>query len=304
MFSALATLLGVTLIVLALRDVFHQLFHPSGAGSVSGMLMKAVWRAFRLVAWRYPSLLALAGPSALVAVIANWVVLLAVGFALVYWPRLPGGFAFATALDPSQEGGFVDALYLSLVTLATLGFGDITPTTGWLRVLTPLEALLGFGLLTAALSWVISVYPVLRRRRSLAREVTLLRDSEPEAGGALGGMGAEAAERLLKDLTAQLVSVQSDVVQFPITYYFHNTEEKFSLPLAMPYLVRLAEQGNGADYAPQVRRRAAMLGEAVEDFSTTIASGFLGMPPASAEEVLHAYARDHLHDPPKGKDSG
>jgi hypothetical protein len=234
-------------------------------------------------------------------VIANWVVLLAVGFALVYWPRLPGGFAFAAALDPSQEGGFVDALYLSLVTLETLGFGDITPTTGWLRVLTPLEALLGFGLLTAALSWVISVYPVLRRRRSLAREVTLLRDSEPEAGDTLGEMGAEAAERLLKDLTAQLVSVQSDVVQFPITYYFHNTEEKFFLPLAMPYLVRLAEQGNAADHAPQVLRRAAMLGEAVEDFSTTIASGFLGMPPAPAEEILHAYARDHLHDPPRGK---
>ncbi len=76
MFSALATLLSVSLIVLALRDVFH----PSGAGSVSGgMLMRAVWRAFRLVARRYPSLLALAGPSALVCVIANWVVLLAVG---------------------------------------------------------------------------------------------------------------------------------------------------------------------------------------------------------------------------------
>ena len=121
MFSTFATLLGVILIILGLRDVFHQLFHPSGAGSVSGILMKAVWRVFRrLVARRYRSLLALAGPSALVAVIASWVVLLAVGFALLYWPRLPGGFAFATALDPWKEGGFIDALYLSLVTLATL----------------------------------------------------------------------------------------------------------------------------------------------------------------------------------------
>ena len=303
MFSALATLLGVTLIVLALRDVFHQLFHPSGAGSISGALMKAVWRTFCLLARRYPSLLALAGPGALVAIIANWVVLLALGFALVYWPRLPGGFAFATALDPSKEGGFVDALYLSLVTLATLGFGDITPTTGWLRVLTPLEAFLGFGLLTASLTWVISIYPVLRRRRVLAREVTLLRDSEPEDGGdALKGMSADAAARLLKDLTSQLVSVQGDIVQFPITYYFHNTQEKVSLPLAMPYLIRLAEQAGGVDHAPQVRRRAAMLGEAVEDFSETLGAGFLGMP--SPEDVLRAYTRDQLHDSPKGKDSG
>ncbi len=304
MFSIAATLVGITLIAIALRDVFHQLFHPSGAGSVSGMLMKALWRVFRRVARRYPSLLALAGPSALVAVIANWAVLLAVGFALVYWPRLPGGFAFATALDPSKEGGFVEALYLSLVTLATLGFGDITPTSGWLRVLTPLEALLGFGLLTAALSWVLSIYPVLRRRRSLAREVTLLRNSEPRLGDALGGMDAEAAEHLLKDLTSQLVSIQSDIVQFPITYYFHNTDKEFSLPLAMPYLVRLAEHGNGVGHAPQVRRRAVMLGGALEDFSETLGVGFLGMPSASPEEVLRAYARDHFHDSPKDKDGG
>ena len=47
-----------------------------------------------------------------------------------------------------------------------------------------------------------------------------------------------------------------------------------------------------------------MLGEAVEDFSTTIASGFLGMLLAPGERVLHAYTRDHLHDPPKDEDSG
>jgi hypothetical protein len=64
------------------------------------------------------------------------------------------------------------------VTLATLGYGDIVPTSDLLRVLVPLEALVGFALLTAALSWVISVYPALSRRRSLARGATLLKGSE------------------------------------------------------------------------------------------------------------------------------
>ena len=72
----------------------------------------------------------------------------------------------------------------------------------------------------------------------------------------------------------------------------------------MLYLVDLAEQGKGADHAPQVRRRAAMLGEAVGDFSETVAVGFLGMPQAPTEEVLRAYARDHLHDSSKDKDEG
>ena len=67
----------------------------------------------------------------------------------------------------------VDSLYASLVAVATLGFGDITPTTSWLRILVPLEALIGFAVLTAGLSWVLSVYPVLHRRSSFAQTVMI-----------------------------------------------------------------------------------------------------------------------------------
>ena len=57
-------------------------------------------------------LLSLAGSSTLLTVIVNWVVLLA----LVYWPRLSERFLLAPGLEPSEQGGFVDVLYLSVVT--------------------------------------------------------------------------------------------------------------------------------------------------------------------------------------------
>ncbi len=117
MFSAVATLLGITLIAVALRDVFHQLFRPSGAGDMSGLLMHSVWRALRPLARRYSSLLTLAGPAALIVIIVSWVTLVALGWALIYWPRLPEQFLLAPGLDPSEQAGFVDALYFSLVTL-------------------------------------------------------------------------------------------------------------------------------------------------------------------------------------------
>ncbi len=41
-----------------------------------------------------------------------------------------------------------------------------------------------------------------------------------------------------------------------------------------------------------------MLSGAIEEFSTTIASRFLGLPSASTDEVLEAYGRDHLHTLP------
>jgi Ion channel len=84
------------------------------------------------------------------------------------------------------EGGrLVDALNVSLVTLTTLGFGDVTPTDAWLRLLAPIEALLGFGLLTASISWLLLIYPALSRRRSLAYEVALLRQAAERAWGSI-----------------------------------------------------------------------------------------------------------------------
>jgi hypothetical protein len=65
----------------------------------------------------------------------------------------------------------------------------------------------------------------------------------------------------------------------------------------MPWLLRLAQEGNGADCAPGVRLRASMLRGAIEDFSATVGTHFLDLPSASIDKVLAAYARDNLHAP-------
>ncbi len=297
--TVVATLVGSAFILVALRDIFQQLFHPSGGGSLSRSLMRAIWRAFHRAAARKQGLLGFAGPSILLSIIFSWVLLLATGWALILWPHLPNDFLLATGLVPSNQGGFVSALYLSLVTLTTLGYGDITPTSGWLRVLLPLEGLVGFGLLTAAISWVLSIYPVLSRRRSLAREVHLTREAEQRTGSPIEQTSAEAAGRTLEDLASQLVAIRGDVVQFPVTYYFHD-ETRSSLPAAMPYLDRLATRASDPECPPEVRLRAAMLRATVDDFSSVVTSQYLrGSPTISTGEVLEVYARDHLHTPNK-----
>ena len=266
--------------------------------------MHGVWRAFRSGAGRYPSMLTFAGPAALIVIIASWVSLVAVGFAFLYWPRLPEQFLLAPGLKPSEQAGFVDALYFSLVTLTTLGLGNIAPTSDWLRVLSPLEGLLGFGLLTASLTWVVSIYPPLTRRRSLAQQVVLIRDAESESGVSVVRAGAQAAERRLESLACQLTIIRSDLSQFPITYYFHSGDKRESLPAHMQDLLRIAAECAGEDNPPPVRLGAAELRGAIEDFCSTIASQFLGLPSTPAERVLAAYARDHLRTPPKGGGRG
>lgn len=301
--SLLHSLLGVGLLLFALRDIFDTLFHPSGKGMLSRALPRLLWRGVRKIGVRYPLAQELCGPVTLLSVIASWATLLAAGWAFVFWPHLTEGFLLASGPNSSAHGSFVDALYLSLVTLTTLGYGDITPTVGWLKVLVPLEAMVGFGLLSASLSWVVSLYPVFSRHRSLAHEVSLVREAERDTGIGVEQMDAVAAEQMLGSITTQLIAVQTDLIHFPISYYFRSSNERFELSAAMPCLLHLAQEGDGADCAPGVRLRANMLRGAIEDFSATIGERFLDLPSASSEKVLAAYARDNLHAPTEPESS-
>jgi hypothetical protein len=283
------TVAGVLLIAAALRDVFDSLFHETGRAVMSEQVMRVVWQAFRRITGR--KRLSFAGPFSLVAVVTIWATLLVVGWALIVMPHLPDGYAFTTG---EHAGRLVDSLYVSLVTLTTVGFGDITPTEAWLRLITPLEALIGFGLLTASVSWLLSIYPLLSRRRALAYEIHLLTEAETRTGRPIVEMESAAAETVYSDLTSRLVAVERDLVTFPVAYYFAENDDRFSLPAAMPVLLRLARAGSSEGRSDPVRLRATMLLEAIDDFARTAADRFHGSSAESTDQLLVDYARDHL----------
>jgi hypothetical protein len=288
--TILVTAAGLGLIGLAVRDIFDALFHPEGRASLGRMVMRSVWSIFKRVA-PGPNVFSLAGPIGLVAVIGTWVIMLVVGWALVFWPHLPDDFRFAG--DSGGGSELIDALNISLVTLTTLGFGDVTPEAAWLRIVLPFEALLGFGLLSASISWLLLTYPVLSRRRSLAYEISLLQKAETQTGVALSGLESESAERIYSELTSRLVAVERDLVNFPITYYFAERDRRFSLPATAPYLLTLAERGCTEEMPERVRLRARLLLDALEDLAATTAQRFHGFRSGTTAERLAAYARDH-----------
>ena len=109
---------GILVVAFAVREMFQDLFHPSESGSLSGWIGKTVFRILR----RTPSRLTLAGPLALAFVILCWALLLAAGFALIYWGCLPGNFR-----SDDGRSDFWTALYFSLEAMTTLGLGDIKP---------------------------------------------------------------------------------------------------------------------------------------------------------------------------------
>lgn len=293
--TILLTILGVGLTALVIRDVFQTLFAPSGSGGVSHTAAWLVWRLVRSVSRRGPDRLSVAGPLALVSIIMLWTGGMLVGWACLLWPHLPEQFLLSPGMSPDQNDGFLDALYVSLVTLATLGYGEITPEATWIRLLAPLEALIGFALFTASISWIMSIYPALARRRHLAREVSVLHRSEQRSGVGVGDLDAGMYSAMLRDLASQVIAVRNDFIQFPITYYFRTSDRAASLEVALPPLAALARKAGQHD-SPAVRLNAALLLEALQDLSSHLAETWVDCDDdAGLDAVLEAYAADHLH---------
>jgi ion channel len=286
--------LGAVVVLAALRDVFHTLWHPSGRSGLGRTVMAAVWRAGRPRRGRR-RVSVLAGPLSMVVVVLAWVGFVVLGWTLIYWPHLADGFFLSPQLQDTGRGGFLDALYLSMVTVATLGFGDIVPTSEWLRIAVPVQALLGFVLLTAAVTWVLQIYPALTRRRALAIRLSLLHRAD--AVRVLSEEDVPMAANLLEDLAGELVQSRVDLTQYAETYYFRDGEESASLAATIGTAVQLAHAAERSP-RPDMRFAGRLLHTALDDFAGLLDAQFLriGGPP---QAVLTAYAADHGHGAPR-----
>ncbi|MEE2032552.1 potassium channel family protein [Rhodococcus chondri] len=286
------TVLGVMLVAVALRDIFATLWHPRGLGTVCRWVFGMIWRVAGRVRRRGRAL-GSAGPMGMVATVALWATMIVVGWALIYLPHMPAGFSFAPSLQPQESSDPVEALYLSLVTVATLGYGDITPVYPALRLLVPLQALIGFVLFTAAISWVLQIYPALLRRRAAARSVSLLDSTDSAEVAAAGDTSVACA--LLDGVTDALTTVELDLMQYRETYFFRETEADRSLAATLAYVPELAKAGQRSS-AMEVRRAAVRLDEQLRSLTGHLDDQYLrtGGSPA---QICAAFAADHRHRP-------
>lgn len=292
--TIIAAVAGTALIVLVIHDIFTVLFRSSTGGRLSGWLTRTLWALLRRAGNRR-GILALAGPLAVASVICTWALLLIAGWALIYLPHYPDDFVL-TGGTPAYSP-LVGALGVSLETLTTLGSSAV-PSQAWLQLVSPIEALIGFGLLTAAVAWLLQIYPVLSRRRALAYEIHLLADTEQRLGVDVPELEPAAVTQLYAELTSRLIAVERDLVKFPIAYYFAESDRRFALSTALPHLVELAERGAQPDNPAFVRLRATMMLEAIEDFAQTIAERFLSRGDHTTSEALVAFNDDHRHHHP------
>jgi Ion channel len=284
------TIFGFLLVAVVVRDVFHTLFHPIGHGSIAPQLMKFVWWVLRL----FPSnhrIASLTGPLGIALVVLTWGAIAVLGWAMLYFAQMPDGFAYSSELNPADRNDVFDALYVSLVTIGTLGFGDIVPTSPLLRVIVPLEALFGFMLLTAAVSWVLQIYPALHRRRVLALQLSTLR----EARRAQPTLEIDSVPiDVLTGLANAVVEARNDFTQYGATYYFRDLEADASLAYSLEYATQLAAEA-ARSAQPQTRLAGALITASVDSLAGLLNEEFLRLD-GDTGDVIRAYAADHRHN--------
>lgn len=235
--TILLTMLGAGLVLLVAYDVYATILHARArSGPIGESLNRIVWRTARIVAFRLPRqrrhrMLNVVGPLLLPALIIIYLLLLVSGFALIYYPRMPEQFAVAAE---ARSNPAVAALYFSGITLTTVGYGDIAPHTTLMRFVALVEAASGFALISLAVTYLITVYSALERKRAVALSFY----HQAEEGADVAGFIAHhfvmgrfyGLEATLRWATRDIQGLLESHVEHPVIHYFHPVEVYKSLP--------------------------------------------------------------------------
>jgi hypothetical protein len=217
------------MVVLVTVDAILTVLHPTRRGPLTLVTGAAVWATARAVARALgrPGLLAGAGMLVVVSVFALWTALMWLGWALVYLPHL-ADFSFDSAV-PYGDRGLAEALYVSGMSLTTVGYGDVVGATDLMRLATVTEAAAGFGLMTAAITYVLSIYPLTTDVRTATRMVET-QAHDPARAAQLVVLGGAS---YLQTLQQELVRIDENVERFPFLYYFRAKDAPASLHTLM-----------------------------------------------------------------------
>jgi hypothetical protein len=226
----LSVVAGLLVVALVSVDVMATLLHPTARGPVSYAANRATWSATKTVSGRLLGGrgLSYAGPLAVVTNVLAWVLLFWLGFALVYLPYMDS-FSYDPS-TPFKAHGLAEAAYISGAALTTLGFGDIVPTSMALRLTTIAEAASGFAALSAAIAFVISLYPLLSQVRGTGIRIAFSGANELD-GAAQVAREAGASE--LAALVRELTENHENLRRFPVLYYFESGDADESLSASL-----------------------------------------------------------------------
>jgi hypothetical protein len=224
-----AIVAGVVIVLVILLDAFETVVLP-----------RRVQRHFRITAWFYrntwrpwarlishirsqtrrESFLGYFGPLSMIGLLGIWACGLIFGFALLQYG---GGEHLFTGNQPIN---FRLLLYHSGETFFTLGYGDITPTSNFSRVLAVAEAGMGFAFLGVVIGYLPTIYSAFSRREI---EISLLdarAGSPPSATElltrAVNSLDQGTLDGLFHDWERWAAEILESHLSYPVLSYYRS----------------------------------------------------------------------------------
>lgn len=155
----------------------------------------------RLPFERRRAFLTYSGPVQITVNLGVWILLLVTGWALIFRPAL--GSQIVASSGPTDTS-WATAFYYSGNVLTTLGLGDVVARDGLFRLLTVVEAGIGFATVSMAITYFLSVYSALTERKVSA---ALLHHRTYDTGDAASLLAGLARDGGLPGAPDELVSM-------------------------------------------------------------------------------------------------
>lgn len=230
-----AIIVSIVLIFIILQDSFEAIVLPR---RVSGRFKLA--RLFYFSAWllwsaparkmrqshRRDLYLSYFGPLSLIVLLVIWAGTMMFAFGLLQWGL---GSAIGTTYKPITLETY---LYLSGTTFITLGLGDVVPLTNLARLLTVLEASIGFGFLALIIGYVPVIYQAFSRRELNVSLLDARAGSPPTASELLRrhyqDRGVDELLRFLQIWEIWSAQLLESHLSYPVLTYYRSQHKRQS----------------------------------------------------------------------------
>jgi hypothetical protein len=231
--TVLGIIIAVGIIVGILVDAFEVMILPRRVRHgyrLARQFYRSAWILWRAGAERLPagrwrnSFLSVFGPLSLFGLIAIWAVALIFGFALLHWSL--------STTTSGADTGLAYYSYFSGTTFFTLGYGDVVPTGPLGRVLSVIEAGLGFGFLALVVSYLPVLHQAFARREIIISLLDARAGSPPTAGELLRRLGeshgGEISDRMLIEWERWAAELLESHLSFPVLSYYRSQHDNQS----------------------------------------------------------------------------
>lgn len=231
----LPIILGSLLILVVLWDAFETIVLPRRVTRrlrLARLFFHYTWLSYSALVSsttsgrRQETYLSYYGPLSLILLLCVWATGLIFGFAVLQWGTGSG------INSPEGSVGFTKDLYLSGTTFFTLGLGDITPRTAISRILTAVEAGLGFGFLALVIGYLPLLNQSFSRREvnislldaragSPPTAAEMLRRNSPE-------LGTESLRQIFIEWEHWAAEFLESHLSYPVLAYFRSQHDNQS----------------------------------------------------------------------------